>query len=123
MRKLKYRAWDVESERMVELIDVNEQYVFSKRLLHPDQFIPMIKVANCITGDVFEGDIVLFDVPAGNGPNEPFVRGDRGIVTFNSIGGAAYGTFSAECCRDVRVIGNVYENKDLAEELRVKHEF
>ena len=123
MRKLKYRAWDLESERMVELIDVSEQYVFSKRLLHPDQFIPMIKISNCITGDVFEGDIVRFDVLAGTGPSEPFIRGEIGIVTFNSIGGAAYGTFAAECCRYVRVIGNVYEDKDLSEELRLKHEF
>lgn len=123
MKYIKFRAWSVEDSRMVDLINVEDHFVFSKRLLHPDKFVPLMLVGRCVTGDIYEGDIVLFDVVKGDRDDEQEIRFEKGIVAFNPIGGTSYGVWAAQCCRNVKVIGNIYEDKEMADNLRVCHGF
>lgn len=119
MKYIKFRAWDTESGKMVDLIDIEEQRVFSKRLLHPEQYVPMILIWGCVKGPVYEGDLVTFDVCQGSKENEPEIRNQRGVVKFDPIDGASYGVWHAGCCKNVKVIGNIYENRDLADRLKL----
>jgi uncharacterized phage protein (TIGR01671 family) len=125
-REIKFRAWDKErceylsggnvllvihpgrGERKTTMcLDLFQDHDLYKERFIIEQFTGLRDKAG---REIFEADIVRFDVAAGHG--EPAVKRQRGEVSFSG-GVVSFGPWACLWCGNVEVIGNVHENPEL----------
>lgn len=114
MREIKFRAWDLISKKMVQVIhfynhnDVYSDYIFMQ--------YTGLKDAN--GKEIYEGDIVVevykgeFSICLTTFEKKPLKSGTY-EVKWNKIGF----NLGSEDGRDYEVIGNIYENPELLESI------
>lgn len=121
----KFRAWWIQDEVMTHIdtleflqggIRVSDGCWHEKFL--GDEVILMqstgLKDKNGV--EIFEGDIVLFTIEDGF----DYVYGKPGRINLSPEWGAGVraiqgGNYSLRECREVKIIGNIYENPELLE--------
>ncbi|MGJ0771011.1 YopX family protein [Enterococcus avium] len=128
----RYRAWDKENDRMIYpsnndvYFNLTDDGISIEDLaLEPyDGIFPLLdSVLMQSTGlkdkngvEIFEGDIVLFTIEDGF----DYVYGKPGRINLSLQWGAGVrassgGNYPLRKCREVRIIGNIYENPELLE--------
>lgn len=128
----RYRAWDKENDRMVypstddvyfELTDDGINILDMSVEPFDDVFPHLDSALMQSTGlkdkngvEIFEGDIVLFTIEDGF----DYVYGKPGRINLSLQWGAGVrassrGNYPLRKCREVRIIGNIYENPELLE--------
>ena len=119
MKEVKYRAWDTEKEKMVEVIGINlsdgevrmedeECRVWSAPAPYVCRLMQYIGIKDKNEKEIYEGDIVkLFEYKVINNITLP-----EEIVTINDI---RVGCDTLRPSQYIEVIGNIYENPELLE--------
>jgi hypothetical protein len=119
MRDIRFRAWDglnlVEKLRVgkIELFDDMLGFRFQHFDSDPEEIIfeEWTGMRDRKNNDIYEGDILRFDVAAILPGRKPLIN-ERGIVTIRPLQ-TCYGQWEANYCTNVRVIGNIHENPNL----------
>jgi uncharacterized phage protein (TIGR01671 family) len=113
-REIKFRAWDKAVREMVCHYDGD--FIKWHAPSNWRDFYEVMQftgLEDCRGVDIYEGDIVSFDIP--DSKDGGAVPNCRGTVSIHP-GGVAYGTWNYIHGVNVKVIGNIYENPELAEQ-------
>jgi hypothetical protein len=117
-RVIKFRAWDTENKRMVYPDGVfhfiaNGKLFKLDPLIREDRYVDMgldVKIMQ-FTGlvdkagvEIYEGDVILFRLAEGLGHPESGVQ--KQVVKYSPYG------FFTPYYKDIRVIGNIYQNPE-----------
>ena len=111
VKEIKFRIWDKEENKMIngndftfdEYIPINYMFNDSNRFI----FMQYIGLKDFDEVEIYEGDIL-------EGEN-----GYQGVVIFENgmfLVDTSYGIYFLNLERNIRVIGNKYENPELLEE-------
>ena len=128
----RYRAWDKENDRMIYpsnndvYFNLTDDGISIEDLaLEPyDGIFPLLdSVLMQSTGlkdkngvEIFEGDIVLFTIE--DGFDYVYVKPGRINLSLQwgaGVRASSGGNYPLRKCREVRIIGNIYENPELLE--------
>jgi len=118
MREIKFRAWDPISKKMIipkEFIQLDKLYIgYFDESGYPkisEDFILMqyIGVNDKNKKEIYEGDVIV----QKHGEIKGVVRFRDGVFGVDT--GKAFYPFAAY--KDIEVIGNIYENPELLEEV------
>lgn len=131
MKEIKFRAWDIESPAMLtweEIQDDWETEGYSDNILRGDHYIPMqyagLKDKN--GKEIYEGDIIQYVVPFEGGQYTIYILVKWGKVEFSflkkTLSNKIHRTTYQGLERYGKVIGNIYENPSLWEEVRTNRE-
>lgn len=125
MRKIKFRAWDKENEKMMKVsslhlenkeISVKENGTF--HLFRMQDLMQYTGLKDKNGKEIYEGDIVLIKLDETSTWHKTVVGFKKGAFIANLIDKEDYvyifhHGFTGD---DFEIIGNVYENKNLLEE-------
>lgn len=125
MRKIKFRAWDKENEKMMKVsslhlenkeISVKENGTF--HLFRMQDLMQYTGLKDKNGKEIYEGDIVLIKLDETSTWHKTVVGFKKGAFIANLIDKEDYvyifhHGFTSD---DFEIIGNVYENKNLLEE-------
>lgn len=130
-REIKFRAWDDELKKMVYEFDdesntyadvyvlgySNDNGVYAGITPSKTQDWYELEVMQ-YTGlkdkngkEIYEGDIVVFDVSAGREGIEPEHNNQRGEVSISG-GVVTFGAWTCLYCNNKRLIGNIHANPE-----------
>ncbi len=65
--------------------------------------------------DIYEGDIVRFDVMKGDNDNQPYQSCEKGVVSI-SPSGVSFGKWVYEYVTNMVIIGNIHNHPELLEQ-------
>lgn len=65
--------------------------------------------------DIYEGDIVRFDVMKGDNDNQPYQSYEKGVVSI-SPRGVSFGKWVYEYVTNMVIIGNIHSHPELLEQ-------
>ena len=125
MRKIKFRAWDKENEKMMKVlslhlenkeISVKENGTF--HLFRMQDLMQYTGVKDKNGKEIYEGDIVLIKLDETSTWHKTVVGFKKGAFIASLIDGEDYIYIFNRGFdnNDFEVIGNIYENKKLLEE-------
>ena len=125
MRKIKFRAWDKENEKMMKVsslhlenkeISVKENGTF--HLFRMQDLMQYIGLRDKNGKEIYEGDIVLVKLGGVSTWYKTVVKFKEGAFIASLIDGEDYIYIFNRGFdnNDFEVIGNIYENKKLLEE-------
>lgn len=80
--------------------------------IHKASFMQFTGLLDKAGQEIFEGDIIIFDVTEGRKDIEPAHKRQKGIVTI-SDGVTIFGQWTCLYCNNKIIIGNVHQNPDL----------
>lgn len=119
MREIKFRAWDIQTESMrdVLVIDwVNELIDLSggiiERRPHEVKIMQYTGLKDKDGAEIYEGEIIEF-VPLETSSNNRVVKFEKGVFKAELIRSGSSITLSNFHESEIKVIGNIYENPEL----------
>jgi hypothetical protein len=114
-RVIKFRAWHKGANQMLESRDQGYQGEVFK-WLHEGQPIEIMQFTGLLDKngkEIYESDIVGFSVREVDKVKMPAIHHAKGVVVINPFT-LLFGSWDAGYCHNIKVIGNVYENPELA---------
>ncbi|MTI12826.1 YopX family protein [Sansalvadorimonas verongulae] len=113
MREIKYRAWVKRAQQMASWKEIQEKQNLHRLIGNPDY--PLMQYTGLTDAndvEIYEGDIVRFCVVEGE-PGEKRRESEIGEVKVHPLG-VWLGDWDYLWCEQIEVVGNIYENKELA---------
>ena len=131
MREIKFRAWDIESKIMCDwdgMQDWWEDVGYHDNMFSGNHYVPMqyTGIKDMYGKEIYEGDIIQYKVPFKGGQYIHYILVKWGKVEFSflkkTLINKIHRTTYQGLERYGKVIGNIYENPTLWEEVRTSRE-
>lgn len=120
MREIKFRAWDVENQEMVDADSLAFDYYepLCDQLRDSDEmkFMQFTGLTDKNGVEVYEDDIIRYGTPPIYRSSVFWSPQDFGFVTYNEMLGEYTGLSFFSGYKNFEVIGNIHQNPELLEQ-------
>lgn len=122
MREIKFRVWDEQFKRMskkpeqirLNIANGNVHGSRSGGNVETWRLMQYTGLKDKSGIDIYEGDIVRFDVMKGDDDNQPYQSYEKGVVSINPSG-VSFGKWVYEYVTNMVIIGNIHSHPELLE--------
>lgn len=119
MREIKFRAWDVENQEMIDADSLAFDYYepLCDQLRDSDEmkFMQFTGLTDKNGVEIYEGDVIQYGTPPTHQSSVFWSPQDFGFVTYNKLLGEYTGLSFFTGYKNFEVIGNIHQHPELLE--------